>query len=200
MAENYGLGDLSFAGITINGAGTPDKLKLTVWNGSFGVSVVRDKEQKSAVWKTMNSGQRQILQDCIDHIIKAGPETSRPIVFSTYNRDTRKYDTDWVFELYKDSKMIYHIKINTRDCKFDFIIKGPSGVSFGNDPMSEAQKSEYGLKDILSWLRHTVPTQIILSNKRKDPSQFQRGGQRSNGTASAPQNYETGSSIDNEYF
>jgi len=202
MSEGYCLGDLTFAPFHLSGAGTNDRCQIKVWSGTLCINITRDKENKNAFYKTLNSSLRQILLDSVETILKASPETSRPVVISSYNRETRQWVTDWIMELYKDSKMVYHLKISNKDFKYDFLFKGPSGVSIGNDPLSDAQKSEISMKDFRNFLVHHVPVQLAMSNKKKDPTQFQnRGASRSmNGTQGGSMNSDSPVEITDNYF
>lgn len=185
--DAWGLESLTYSPFVLLGAGTDYKLKFQVYGGSTYINVMKEKAKDSEIFKTMNAIVKEIVIDHIDKIETAGPETRYPIVIGRYDKNERKFVTDYIVELYKDSKLVYHICIIVKNGKYDFVLNGPNGISIGSEPLSEADRSMYCLRSLKTWLKYRSELQGTLSNKRRDPSTF-RGGSRST----------SGNRVDNE--
>ena len=59
--------------------------------------------------------------------------------------------------------------------KFDCILKGPYGVSYGSDPVSDAEKSAIELETMYDWLCYVMPIQCVLTNKKREFDQNANG-------------------------
>ena len=169
MANNdYGLGDLMFQGQKVRTTTGNENLNFRVWGGSLRVSIVKDKEFKAAFERPIPATKVTIIKHLIDKVKKASPGAKYPMVCSAYNRETKQWATDYVLTFLKDDKNIYHIEIQWKGNKFDCVLKGPGGIAFGSDPMTDAEKSAIELETLLDWLTYIAPIQCLLTNKKRD--------------------------------
>lgn len=208
--EPWGLSDLTYTPFVLLAPGTEFKLKFKIFNGSTYIEVVNDKTRESVLFKSLSAIYREILIDNFDIIMAAGPETRRPIVIGAWNKNERKFMTDYIIELYKDSKMIYHICVMIKGNKWDFTLNGPNGVSIGSEPLSAPDRSTYVMKALKRWFDLNAVVQSIISNKRRDPSTF-RGKSRttsesrvenetSGGGGSSAPSYDNSDVSGSDYF
>lgn len=182
MAQNeiWGLSDLTYTPFVLMGQNDV-KLSFKVFGGSTFVDVKKGNSNQSEVWKSISAIHREVILDVIDKIQDASPETRMPIVIAAWNKQDRKFATDYILEFVKDSKMVYHINVIVKGATFEFALNGPNGISIGSDPLSEAQRSMYTLRALKDWIKVRSVLQSVLSNKRRDPSTFRGGSRSTNG-------------------
>lgn len=197
MANNaYGLGDLNFSRRNYKTAAGTDEIVFSVFGGSLSVGVCKAGEWKPYWKQTINPVRQRILLNRLNTLITKSPGTKDPIIFSRWDSEQKKHVPEWRLEFQKDEKMVYHIIVAWKGQTHDAVIRGAYGVAFGSDNISEADASFFGIDDFKHWLGTTVPTQMILTNKRRDPQQ--NGGGRG-GSYNGPSN-GGGSSNSDEYF
>lgn len=163
----YGLNDLSMHNVSLKSTTGTDRLVFRVWGGSLRLSVMKEKEFKPIFEKTIALNKIPIIQKMISQVAKASPDSKFPCVFSTWDPQLKKWSTESVISFVKDDKNVYHVEVQWKGNKFDFILKGPYGVSFGSDPMSDAERSALELETLDNYIKQIVPTQIVLTNKRR---------------------------------
>lgn len=114
-----------------------------------------------------------IIKNEIAAIIKAPPESKRPIVFSKYVPEEKKYLTDFVITFVKDDSMIYHMDVNFKDggverserCTF----MSPGGISIGSEPMSKNERSSASMESFYEWMEREAPVMFALSREKWTP-------------------------------
>jgi hypothetical protein len=167
-SQAYGLADLTYTGQKIRSTTGNENLNFRVWGGALRVGIVKDKEFKATFERSLAASKVTIIKHLIDKVKKASPGSKFPMVCSVYNRDTKQWATDYVLTFLKDDKNVYHIEIQWKGNKFDCVLKGPGGIAFGSDPMSDAEKSAIELETFLDWLNYVAPVQCILTNKKRE--------------------------------
>lgn len=195
--KSFDLGDLTFKVHQYKSATGTEQLKFRVWGGEVRLGVYKDGEFKPIFERPLNDEKLFILVSRIEELIKASPDFKDPIVFSSMDRETKKIAPEWVLVLVKDAKMVYHIEVQIKGGKYDFPLKGPFGISYGSNPLQEAEKSAISLKALVNWFKTRAPLECVVSNKKKDPSSFNNNGARppqGGGGAKAP------SDDDDSYF
>lgn len=183
MAEQkFDLGDINWPKFSIRSAdGTKDRLEFKVWGGRLRVGIVKDGDFKSFFERPLDSKKLALVKMELSKLFKAGPDSKFPLVFSSWDPEAKKASTDWVLVGLKDSKMVYGIEIHTGGNIHKFAMKGPFGVSRGSDIMNDGDKSEIDLQALLDFLSMEGPIAAMFSNKKRDPSSFKQGGNRSYG-------------------
>lgn len=166
--QSYGLGDLTFNGQRVRSTTGNESLNFKVWGGSLRVNVTKEKEFKPMFEKALAPNKVVVIKHLIDKVKKASPGSKFPMVCSEYKKDTKQWAVDYVLTFIKDEKNIYHIEIQWKGNKFDCVLKGPSGIAFGSDPMSDADKSNIELETLSNWLTYIAPVQCLLTNKKRD--------------------------------
>ena len=173
MASNgYCLGDLSFTSQRIRSTAGSESLVFRVWGGSLRIGVVKEKEFKPIFEKSLAPNKVTMLKSIITKIKHASPGAKFPLVCSTYAKETKSWSIEYVITFLKDDKNVYHIEIQWKGAKYDCVLKGPGGVAYGSDPLSDADKSAIELETLYDWLTTIAPIQCVLSNKKRefDPS------------------------------
>lgn len=174
MAANpaYGLGDLMYTGQKIRTTTGNESLNFKVWGGFLRVNITKEKEFKPLFERPLAANKVVILKHLIEKVKKASPGSKFPMVCSQYIRETKQWATEYVLTFLKDDKNIYHIEIQWKGNKFDCVLKGPSGIAFGSDPMTDAEKSAIELETLLDWLTYIMPIQCLMTNRKRefDPS------------------------------
>lgn len=179
--EAWGLSDLTYTPFVLMGQNDM-KLTFKVSGGSTYLDVTKvGSRQQSDVFKSISAIHREIILDVITKMQEASPETRMPIVIAAWNKQDRKFATDYILEFVKDSKMVYHINVIVKGATYEFTLNGPSGISIGSEPLSEANRSMYTLRALKDWLKYKSVVQSVLSNKRRDPSTFRNGSRSTNG-------------------
>ncbi len=168
MANEYGLGDLSFKGQTIRTSTGTETFQMKVWGGSLRVGIVKEKEFKPMFERSLAPDKITIIKHTIQKIMKASPNTKMPLVFSSYDREQKKPVIDFVLTFLKDDKNLYHIEMQWKGNKFDCLLKGPFGVACGSDPMSDVERSSIELETLYDWINSVVPIQCILTNRKRE--------------------------------
>ena len=168
MANEYGLGDLSFKGQTIRTSTGTENFKMTVWGGNLRVNITKEKEFKPIFERTISPDKITIIKHTIQKIMKASPNTKLPLVFSQYDREQKKPVIDFVLTFLKDDKNLYHIEMQWKGTKFDCLLKGPFGVACGSDPMTDVERSAIELETLYDWISYIVPVQCILTNRKRE--------------------------------
>lgn len=168
MANEYGLGDLTFKGQVIRTTTGTETFQMKVWGGALRVGIVKEKEFKPIFERSLAPDKITIIKHTIQKILKASPNTKIPLVFSAFDREQKKPTIDFVLAFIKDDKNVYHIEMQWKGNKFDCILKGPYGVSIGSDAMGEAEKSATELETLYDWLCGVVPLQCVLTNKKRE--------------------------------
>lgn len=182
----YGLNDLQMNGFTAKSAAGTENLNLRVWKGNLRVGIFKSKEFKSLFDRMLNDAKIAIIKRTLAQVIKAVPGSKFPIVFSAWDNETKKWNTDWVMSFVKDDKNVNHIEIQWKGNKCDFVLKGVSGVSMGSDPMTEAERSSVEMDVLENFLTHTINIQKVITNV-KQTGNWKNGGDRqsSGGTSAA---------------
>lgn len=168
MANDYGLGDLSFKGQVIRTVTGTETFQMKVWGGSLRVGIVKEKEFKPMFERALSPDKITIIKHTIQKILKASPNTKMPLVFSSYDREQKKPVIDFVLTFLKDDKNLYHIEMQWKGNKFDCLLKGPFGVAYGSDPMSDVERSTIELETIYDWLTSIAPVQCVLTNRKRE--------------------------------
>lgn len=168
MANDYGLGDLTFKGQVIRTSTGTETFQMKVWGGSLRVGIVKEKEFKPIFERALAPDKTTIIKHTIQKIMKASPNTKMPLVFSMYDREQKKPVIDFVLTFLKDDKNLYHIEMQWKGNKFDCLLKGPYGVSISSEAMTDPEKSAIELETLYDWLCHIVPIQCILTNKKRE--------------------------------
>ena len=168
MANEYGLGDLTFKGQVIRTSTGTETFQMKVWGGSLRVGIVKEKEFKPMFERPLAPDKIVIIKHTIQKIMKASPNTKMPLVFSTYDREQKKPVIDFVLTFLKDDKNLYHIEMQWKGNKFDCLLKGPYGVSIGSEAMTDTEKSAIELETMYDWLNYIVPVQCVLTNRKRE--------------------------------
>ena len=66
----------------------------------------------------------------------------------------------------KDDKNVYHIELRYQQVTYEAIIRGPGDIDIGSTPMSDSDRSYYGILDLDRFIRESVPILEILTNKK----------------------------------
>ena len=202
--------ELSFKPYKIKAVTGNATISFRVFQGSMRITL-NDDNNKMIFDKSVPDNKLTILKKAIIKAINMTPGQKSPIIFSMYNTETKKAEVEWVFAISKDEKQCYHISVEwSAGGKFDFLLKGPFGISVGSDPMSEADRSASELETLIEFLKNTLPIQQTVSNYKEywtNKIAENRGGNRggynknnySGGGAKAASSSETASTDDN-YF
>lgn len=188
MADNnkFDLGDLTLPKFTVRSAdGTKDRLEFKVWGGRIRVGIVKDGDYKSFFERPLDQKKLVLVKQELTKLMKAGPDSKYPLVFSSWDPEAKKASTDWVLVGLKDNKLVYGIEIHAGGNIYKFTMKGPFGVSRGSEPMSEADKSEVDLHALLEFLSLDAVVASMLSNKKRAPGSYKQGGVGSSGGGSS---------------
>lgn len=201
MAENkaYGLADLSFTPFKMKCANGVDEMSFRVWGGMLRVEVRNTKSQdfKPVFSKSINMQLLTMLCAQMNRIKSASPETNLPMVLQRYNPEQKHWDTDWVISFQKDNKMVYHIIIQTKGNKYDAVLKGPGGVAYGSEPISDGDKSQIALATLENYFKRDVPIQVAMTSKKREFNSNNGGG---NGGAPANNNPPPAGTSGEDYF
>lgn len=164
----YGLNDLVYTGQKIKTSSGSENFQMRVWGGSLRVNITKEKEFKPIFERAISADKCTILKHVIKQVQKASPGSKFPIVFNGWDKNEKKSIVDFVITFLKDEKNCYHIEMQWKGNKFDCLLKGPYGVSFGSDPMSDADKSAIELETMYDWLDNIAPLQCVLTNRKRE--------------------------------
>lgn len=173
----YGLADLRYADRRYRCATGTEEISFSVYAGALAVAVNKIGEWKSIWRQTLNPIRQRILSDHLAQLITKTPGFKDPIVFSRWDADQKKHIPEWSIELQKDDKQVYHIVISWKGNRHDAVIRGAYGVAFGADNIKDPDASYYGIEDLRTWLNLTVPIQMVLTNRKRDPNDLPANGQ-----------------------
>lgn len=189
MATNaYGLADLNYPARRFKCATNNEEIVFSVFGGALSVGVVKAGEWKPFWRQQLPSIRQQVLIQRMRMLINKAPNTKDPITFSRWDKDQKKQLPEWGIEFQKDDKMIYHIIVSWKGNRHDGIVKGPFGISYGNENIEDAEGSQIAFEEFIKWMDRSVPIQMQLSNRRReqDGERSSRGGKSQTKDVPAP--------------
>lgn len=163
------LDDIQMPNLLIPSAASKDKLRFSIWGGYIRFGIVKEGEYKAFFEKTLSGAKFVIFKHALNKMIKANPESKEVLVYQKWDQEQKKYITDYVVKIIKDAKQVYSIAIsvNGGDGEYVFNLKGPGGIAFGSNPMTESEKSHFAMMELMDWLTNTAPVATILSSRKK---------------------------------
>lgn len=186
----------------INGPNRDVSLNWRIWNGRVQISLFEGKG-RPRFSKSINDELLVVIRNVINELRAAPPESKRPIVVSKFDIDSKKYNTDYVLIIGKDSSMVYYMELRFKDKQGEyegkFTLKGPSGITIGSEPMKDGDKSSIKLQSFVDWLDKKVPMMQVLTNQKFDPNNRggSRGGNASEGSSGSS---SSGGDFGDDYF
>ena len=178
---DYGLGQLSMSSVRLPTSTKNEEIRFVCWGGRFRINVTKTGDLKPIFEFICNGEKGIVVRRIIERIIKASPGTRYPIIFSSWDNNERKWKPSHALTFVKDDKNIYHVELKYKGITYDATIKGPAGIAFGSEAMSEAEKSSFGIENLLDYVANTVRIQEVLTNKKMErtggsaPSSSQSG-------------------------
>lgn len=167
-ATDYGLGQLSMTSVRLPTNTKNEEIRFVCWGGRFRINVTKNNEMRPIFEFICNGEKGLAIRRVMERTIKASPGTRYPIIFSTWDNNERKYKPSHALTFVKDDKNIYHVELKYKGITYDSIVKGPSGIAFGSEAMSDAEKSSFGMEYLLDYVANTVRIQEILTNKKME--------------------------------
>ena len=153
------LNDLVFKNWSVSDK--TNTLNVRLFRGVIGFSVfpkerVPGNNQPLASCNLDEKGEGyEALLDVIEQILKAPLGTKIPMSRTKFNPQTRQRTTTWVISFEKDQDMCYWITLTDceKNASFRFPITISQAFTYGNDPISKAQRSATGMRAFVRWLK-----------------------------------------------
>lgn len=165
---DYGLGQLSMSSVRFPTTTKNEEIRFVVWGGRFRINVTKNGEMRP-IFEFICTGEKgTVIRKIVERVIKASPGTRYPIIFSTWDNNERKFKPSHALTFLKDDKNVYRVELKYKGVTYESIIRGPSGISFGSEVMSEAEKSSFGIENLLDYITNVVRIQEILTNKKME--------------------------------
>ena len=190
-AADYGLGQLSMSSVRIPTTTKNEEIRFVCWGGRFRINVTKTGDLKPIFEFICNGEKGLAVRRVMERILKASPGTRYPIIFSAWDNNERKFKPSHALTFVKDDKNVYRVELKYKGVTYEAVVKGPSGISFGSDAMSEAEKSSFGMEYILDYVANTVRIQEILTNKKME---------RTGSAPSAPSAQSSTPGSDEDFF
>lgn len=182
MAETSCLETLSHERYTLPGVNTKDKCDFNVWNGSIRLRISPPPGAGKMVDKSLNATTVQVIVDTLKRLEAAAPDTKESITVQPYNPNLppgQKAPPELIIILEKDANMVYTMSVQIQDEKGQaqgkFMFRCPTGVTVGATPMTERDRSAYGIKLFFSWLVR-ANIQMVLSTRKAPKGGYGGGG------------------------
>lgn len=134
------------------------------------------------------------LADLLRKLLKSDVNTRLPFTTFNYVPEDRKYVTDTTYVFTKSDREVYGVEITNKQITTPVKIALRTNSSFtsGSDPMTEAQRSALGVRELIYCLEKLAPEAALLSRIGRER---RRGGQtRSGGSQSSADPYKNNSS------
>jgi len=182
---DFGLGQLSMSSVRLPTVTQNEEIRFVCWGGRFRVNVTKKNDLRPIFEFTCNAEKGLVIRRIIERVMKASPSTRYPIIFSAWDNNERKYKPSHALTFIKDDKNVYRIELKYKGVTYESVVRGPAGIAFGSEAMSEAEKSSFGMEYLLDYITNTVRLQEILTNKKME----RPGG--NTGTSSASTSMES---------
>ena len=178
--QDYNLGQLSWSSIRLPTTTKNEEIRFVVWGGRFRINVTKNGELRP-IFEFICTGDKNIvIRKTIERVLKSSPGTRYPIIFSVWDQNERKFKPSHALTFIKDDKNVYHIELKYKGVTYESVVRGPNGISFGSEAMSDAERSNYGMEYLLDYVANTVRAQEILTNKKIErtgtPASGSQGG------------------------
>lgn len=167
-SPDYGLGQLNMSRLKFPTTTKNEDITFCVWGGRFRINVTKTGELRPICEFVCTGEKGFIIRKTIERVIKSSPGTRYPIIFSQWDQNERKFKPSHAITFIKDDKNVYRVEIKYKGITYESIIRGPSGIAFGSDVMSDAEKSGYGIEYLLDYVSNTVRIQELLTNKKME--------------------------------
>ena len=128
---------------------------MDAYNGAIQVKVrPAEKGAQVIIRRTIAIEHVPAIVKVIQKIMAGSPETKIPLIFSSFDKQSKQSRRDWVLTFEKDSKMCYRIHITDAvgGHTHVFSVRGRNDLSIGSDVMSDSDKSAAKMHDLLGWL------------------------------------------------
>lgn len=183
------LNDLVFKNWSVSDK--TNTLNVRLFRGIIGFSVfpkdrVPGQNQPLATCNLDEKGEGvESLLDVIDQVIKSPLGTKIPLSRTKYDPQSRTRNNIWVITFEKDQDMCYWITLTdcTKNASFRFPISISQNFTYGNDPISKAQRSATGMKVLKRWLNTAIQYAPATAEKAGPRGV---GGPRPSAPAAAP--------------
>lgn len=172
--------------VSFNCAGTSDAVNFSTWNGSLKLGIY-DTKQRGKAKQSVNISTplRLLLIKTLTALRSAPAETKKPFVCTKWDEVQRKHVPHFTLNLIKDPSMCYHIELLVGGSSFKALMRGPSNISVGSEPMTDAVKSSIALEELIEYLEKIVPIETTVYREKFNPNK--QGGMRSQGGQRPPQ-------------
>lgn len=165
---DFGLGQLSMSSVRLPTTTKNEEIRFVCWGGRFRINVTKNGEMRPIFEFICNGEKGIIIRRVIERVIKASPGSRYPIIFSTWDNNERKFKPSHALTFVKDDKNCYRVELKYKGVTYESLVRGPSGIAFGSEAMSDAEKSSFGMDYLLDYVANTVRVQEILTNKKME--------------------------------
>ena len=161
-----------------------ETISLSVYQGSASLVVFKkgSESRRPVVKMTLTIASCLKIADILTQLLDAQPETRQPFLQMSFNKETRAYEQNTSFVFFKDERRCYGLEISNRaiPTPIKILFKCPATFSTGSEALSDEQKSQLAVRELIIILRDQIPQAMLLSRFNMEP--IQKGGPRSGGT------------------
>lgn len=196
MENQYNLNSLYKA----YAKGNEDSLTISVFRGSASFVVFKkgSDSRRPAVKVPLSIAACLRISDILTKLMEAAPETRLPFVQMSYNKDARTFEQEATLVFFKDEKKCCGIEVSSKEMQtpIKFFMRSPSTFSTGNEPMTDEQKAQLGLRELKLVLLDQLPVAMMLGRFNMPTMPNRGGGNGGGGGYSRPNNNNGGGSRD----
>ena len=184
MAEGPTYKELAPPSLILYGV-NKEKVTFSVFNGAMWLNVFVQGNRKPTFSTRLEPTMLAYFKSELKKLLVAPPGTSVPLMHSDWIEDTKKYVMTYGIVLAKDDKQVCSIEVKSKDADpTKMLLKTPTKINVGNDPMSDAEKSNMKVRMVLEWFEHDAMVGRVMFKKKWVPEKARESAQPSNSSSS----------------
>ena len=141
-------------------------LNLSAFNGQTSITVWTKGESKPTIKVNIGTYAASKMIKKLKELLAAPGEARVPLVFSTWNKDSKAFETDYTICLVKDDKAMYSIELSGHGTSAKFNISASQHISDGSNSTTKEMRSHEGVIELITILDKYIPIADIVSSYR----------------------------------
>ena len=153
-------------------------LEFGIWNSKVSIQAYESGNFRNKKFsRNLSDTELKLFEKMINKVMAGSPETNGSVLLLKYDRDSKQYRTEGVISIEKDSKQVYKLSVTdtTKQQTCTFVLRAPSTVSMGDQPLSESNLSALKMETLKDWI---INARIWAPMTYQPPRDGQGGGNR----------------------
>ena len=143
-----------------------DTLNFSAFGGQSSITVWRKNEPKPCIKVNIGTYAAAKMMKNLKDLLNVPNEARVPLVFSTWNKDSKSYEAEYTVCLVKDDKAMYSIELSGHGNSAKFNILASQHISDGSNSTTKEMRSHEGVIELITVLDKYIPIADIVSSYR----------------------------------